>query len=65
MAEQNLPGLSVAVGINGDLVWAEGFGWANLEKQVPVKPETRFRIGNASIVAYLGRCRLADPNKAG
>ena len=49
MAEQNLPGVSVAVGINGDLVWTEGFGWANLEKHVPVGPETRFRIGTASV----------------
>jgi serine beta-lactamase-like protein LACTB len=28
LAEQNLPGLSVAVGVGGDIVWAEGFGWA-------------------------------------
>ena len=28
VAEQNLPGLSVAVGIDGDIVWAEGFGFA-------------------------------------
>lgn len=48
LAEQNLPGLSVAVGVGGDLVWAEGFGWANLENRVPVTPETRFRIGTAS-----------------
>jgi CubicO group peptidase (beta-lactamase class C family) len=53
LAEQNLPGLSVAVGVAGDgpgqeIVWAEGFGWANVEKQVPVAPETRFRIGHAS-----------------
>jgi serine beta-lactamase-like protein LACTB len=48
LTEQNLPGLSVAVGVGGDIVWAEGFGWANLEKQVPVSPETRFRIGTAS-----------------
>jgi serine beta-lactamase-like protein LACTB, mitochondrial len=46
---QNLPGLSVAVGIDGDIVWAEGFGWADLEIQTPVTPETRFRIGTASI----------------
>src|SRR5215213_2599591 len=26
LAEQNLPGLSVAVGAGGTLVWAEGFG---------------------------------------
>src|SRR4051812_21581423 len=28
VTEQNLPGLSVAVGAGGDVVWAEGFGWA-------------------------------------
>jgi serine beta-lactamase-like protein LACTB, mitochondrial len=48
LAEQNLPGLSVAVGAGGDIVWAEGVGWADLEKRVPVAPETRFRIGTAS-----------------
>lgn len=50
VAEQNLPGLSVAVGAGNEIVWAEGFGWANLEKKVPVSPETRFRIGTASTV---------------
>jgi serine beta-lactamase-like protein LACTB len=49
VAEQNLPGLSVAVGFGQEIVWAEGFGWANLEKKVPVEPHTRFRIGTASI----------------
>jgi len=49
VAEQNLPGLSVAVGVGDQLAWAEGFGWANLEKRVPVAPQTRFRIGTASI----------------
>lgn len=48
LAEQNLPGLSVAVGVGGDLVWAEGFGWADLENRVKVEPETRFRMGTAS-----------------
>src|SRR4030095_4404349 len=49
ITEQNLPGLSVAVGIGGEIVWAEGFGWADLEKKQPVAPDTRFRIGTASI----------------
>ena len=48
LAEQNLPGISVALGTGGEIVWAEGFGWANLENKVPVSPETRFRIGTAS-----------------
>jgi serine beta-lactamase-like protein LACTB, mitochondrial len=50
LVEQNLPGLSVAVGVGGDLVWAEGFGWADLEKRVPVAPDMTFRIGTASTV---------------
>jgi serine beta-lactamase-like protein LACTB, mitochondrial len=49
LSEQNLPGVSVAVGVGGDVVWAEGFGWAHLESRVPVTPGTRFRIGTASI----------------
>src|SRR5688572_30817539 len=48
LIEQNLPGLSVAVAVRGDLVWAEGFGWADLENRVKVTPDTRFRIGTAS-----------------
>ena len=48
LTEQNLPGLSVAVGVDGDIVWAEGFGWADLENQVPVTPDTRFRVADAS-----------------
>jgi serine beta-lactamase-like protein LACTB len=45
---QNLPGLSVAVGAGNEIVWAEGFGWADLDKRVPVAPPMRFRIGTAS-----------------
>lgn len=48
VAEQNVPGISVAVGVAGELVWAEGFGWANLEHRTPVDPGTRFRIGHVS-----------------
>jgi serine beta-lactamase-like protein LACTB len=50
LAERNLPGVSVAVGIGGDIVWVEGFGFADLEKRVPVTPNHRFRIGTASKV---------------
>jgi serine beta-lactamase-like protein LACTB, mitochondrial len=48
VTEQNLPGFSVAVGVAGGIVWAEGFGWANLENRVPVTPGIRFRIGHVS-----------------
>jgi serine beta-lactamase-like protein LACTB len=46
--ERNLPGISVAVGVGGDIVWAEGFGWADVESKVPVRPHTTFQIGTVS-----------------
>ena len=47
--EQNLPGISVAVGIGGEIIWAEGLGWADVENKVPVGPQTRFKIGTVSM----------------
>jgi serine beta-lactamase-like protein LACTB, mitochondrial len=69
LSEENLPGLSVAVGIGGDIVWAEGFGFADLKSSLPVTPSHRFRIGTASTVLTSaaagllleeGRLKLAD-----
>lgn len=48
LAEQNVPGLSVAVGAGGEIVWAEGFGWADIESRVPVTANTHFRVGTTS-----------------
>jgi serine beta-lactamase-like protein LACTB len=69
LIKQNLPGLSVAVGTGNEIVWAEGFGWADLEKRVPVAPDMRFRIGTAStaltsaavgLLLEKGRLKLDD-----
>jgi serine beta-lactamase-like protein LACTB len=69
LTEQNLPGMSVAVGVRGEIVWAEGFGWADLENQVPVAPDMRFKIGTASkaltsaavgLLMEKGRLKLDD-----
>ena len=48
LVKENLPGLSVAVAIDGEIVWAEGLGFANVERRTPVTPRTRFRTGSAS-----------------
>jgi serine beta-lactamase-like protein LACTB len=50
MSANNLAGLSVAVGIDGEIVWAEGFGFADIESSLPVTLHHRFRTGTASIV---------------
>jgi CubicO group peptidase (beta-lactamase class C family) len=46
--EQNLPGVSVAVGADGTIVWAEGFGWRDVDTVTPVTPDSRFNIGTAA-----------------
>jgi serine beta-lactamase-like protein LACTB len=48
LLDENLPGLSVAVAVDGEILWAEGFGWADVEDRVPVTPVTRFRLGAVS-----------------
>jgi len=42
------PGLGVAVLVDGRIVWAEGFGFADLEQRLPVWPSTKMRIGSVS-----------------
>jgi hypothetical protein len=46
--ERNLPGVSVAVGAGGRVVWAEGFGWRDVVTRAPVTADTRFNIGTAA-----------------
>jgi len=46
MQKQRIPGLSLAVIKDGQIVLAKGYGLANVEHQVPVKPETIFQSGS-------------------
>jgi CubicO group peptidase (beta-lactamase class C family) len=48
MEESGTPGMSVAVGIDGRVVWSEGFGYSDVENRTPVWQETKFRIGSVS-----------------
>jgi CubicO group peptidase (beta-lactamase class C family) len=68
--KQHIPGLSLLVSKGGQIVRAEGFGLANVELQVPVKPETVFQSGSmgkqftATAVMMLveeGKVALDDP----
>lgn len=46
MAKQKIPGVSLAVVKDGKPIIVKGFGSANVEHQVPVKPETVFQSGS-------------------
>jgi len=70
MQRQHIPGMSLLVAKGGKVVFAEGFGLANVELQVPAKPETIFQSGSvgkqftATAVMMLveeGKVGLDDP----
>jgi len=46
MEKQHIPGLALLIARDGRIERAEGFGFANLEHGVPVKPETIFQSGS-------------------
>jgi len=48
MAANSVPGISAAVVQDGELVWSEGFGMADLENFVPATSSTLFRLGSIS-----------------
>jgi CubicO group peptidase (beta-lactamase class C family) len=70
MQRQKIPGLSLGVVKDGQIVLARGYGFANVEHQVAVKPETVFQSGSmgkqftATAVMMLveaGKLSLSDP----
>jgi CubicO group peptidase (beta-lactamase class C family) len=70
MQKRHIPGLALLVSRDGKIVRAQGYGFSNLELQVPVKPETIFQSGSmgkqftATAVMMLveqGKIGLDDP----
>ncbi len=48
MTASHVPGLAACL-INGDhVIWAKGYGWANIEEQRPVTPDTLFKQGSVA-----------------
>ena len=48
MASTHVPGISIAVVEKGELQWAAGFGFADLENNVPATEYTLFRLASIS-----------------
>jgi serine beta-lactamase-like protein LACTB, mitochondrial len=48
MSSTHAPGVSVAVVENGQYEWAAGFGFADLENNVPASEHTLYRLGSIS-----------------
>ena len=48
MKRFDVPGLAIAVVKGKDVVYAKGFGFRDVEKQLPVTPDTLFAIGSST-----------------
>src|SRR5437588_9391696 len=48
LVEQSLPSLAVAVAREGEIVWEEGFGWADRENRVPASEHTMYSLASIS-----------------
>ena len=63
---------SVLVAEKGKVIYAKGFGMANMEWAIPNQPDTKFRIGSvtkqftAALILQLveaGKIKIADPSQ--
>ncbi|MEP7345791.1 MAG: serine hydrolase domain-containing protein [Gemmatimonadaceae bacterium] len=70
IAYRGLPGIVVGVVADQELVWAAGFGMANIADKIPMTPQTKFRMAShsklftATSIMQLreqGKVRLDDP----
>jgi N-acyl-D-amino-acid deacylase len=62
--EQKIPGAALAVAKDGRVVYARGFGYADLETHQPVQPDSLFRIASVSKpITAVAVLRLVDQGK--
>jgi CubicO group peptidase (beta-lactamase class C family) len=70
MRSQQIPGLAIAVIDHGKVILAQGYGYANIEHQVPVITDTVFQSGSvgkqfasAAVMLFVqdGKLSLDDP----
>src|SRR5688572_28717776 len=70
IAYRGLPGIVVGVVSDQELVWAKGFGYADVQAKKPMTPATKFRMAShsklftATAIMQLreqGKIRLDDP----
>lgn len=70
MAYGGHPGVSLGVVIDQELVWAQGYGWADVVGQKPATPQTIYRIASITklftstalvMLRDAGRLQLDDP----
>jgi D-alanyl-D-alanine carboxypeptidase len=61
-----IPGVSIGIVYDQELIWARGFGYADVEKKIPATPETVYRIASISkLFTSTAIMQLRDAGKLG
>lgn len=64
MKEKNIVGLSIALIDDQDIVWSQGFGYADKENKIQATPQTRYRAGSVSkLFTALAAMQLEEQGK--
>ncbi len=64
LAKYKAPGASVAVMRDGRLVFARGYGYADVENKIPVEPDSLFRLASVSKpITALAVMKLAEEGR--
>ena len=63
METDEAPGLSIGF-LKDDFLWADGFGWADLENRVPAKAESAYRLASVTkTMTAIGVLALVEQGK--
>jgi len=64
LEQTKAPGLSIAVSKNGSVIYAEGFGYANVEESIPMDSTIKLRTASvAKVITATALGRLASEGK--
>ncbi len=64
LAYEQIPGIAIAIVHDQNLLWSRGFGYADLERKVPVSPQTIFSICSVSkLFTSIAVMQLRDAGK--
>lgn len=66
MAYRGLPGVAVGVVKDQELVWSQGFGFADVEAKLPMTAITKFRVAsNSKLFTAIAIMQLREEGKVG
>lgn len=65
LASEQIPGMSISVSQNGNMIWSEGFGFADVDAKIKVDPSTtQFRVASISkTLTAIAMAKLVEEGK--